>query len=742
MDKLITKKDGFLKSNFYEKVKNNIIYILLMMPAMLFAQLSGRVTDKNGDGIPGVNVLWLNTTIGTATDTNGRFEITRSTESDYLVFSNVAYNKDTMFVAANVEKINVTLSEIIALKELSVVSRNMGLVKPRTTVLKTEVINAEELHKAACCNLSESFETNPSIDVAYSDAATGAEQIKMLGLAGSYVQMLTENVPNMRGLSSAYGLGYVPGPWMESIQVSKGTASVINGYEAITGQINVEYKKPRTSEKVFANLFASNSGRVEANVNASAILTDKLSTAVLLHASDEFLNVDDNNDKFMDMPMVKQYNIVNRWDYKTDDYTFHFFMRALDEERKGGQIVGDYHIGIETQRAEFFMKNGYVFDKVRGTSLGWITSGSWHNHDAKYGHKGYDSNQKSLYSNLIFQTSFGKAHKLSTGLSVNYDVYDEKLLLHNSMDTNYPELVTGAFAEYTLNINDKFIALAGLRADANSRFGTFVTPRLNLKYNVSEHLHLRASAGKGYRSPHIMAENNYLLASSREIVLPQTINMEEAWNYGLSAQSYVHIFDREISLSAEWFYTNFSEQIVADMDRDVHKVYFDNLAGKSYANSLQFEISAEPIKGFTVLLAHRLNDVKTTTNGILQEKVLTNRYKSLITTSYQTPLRKWQFDFTTQFDGGGRMPDPDALQPLWHKTFDAFTVFNAQITRYFRTWSVYLGGENLSNFKQHNPIVDVQNPFGSNFDATMIWGPVYGRKFYVGMRWAIDRDRK
>lgn len=722
-------------------MKRIILYLLLFLPVLLIAQVKGRVTDQKGEPIPGVNVVWLNTNYGTATDLNGRFELNRTSNADQLIFSNVAFNKDTIYVASHIESVNVSLSEVIALNELSVVSRNLGLVKSRTSVLKTETINGEELCKAACCNLSESFETNPSVDVAYSDAATGAKQIKMLGLAGSYVQMLTENVPNMRGLSSAYGLGYVPGPWMESIQVSKGTASVINGYEAVTGQINLEYKKPQTSEKVFANLFASNTGRIESNVNASTNINSRLSTGILLHASDEFLNVDDNNDNFMDMPMVRQYNIANRWNYKSKDYTFQLFARALDEERMGGQVNGNYHIEIDTRRYEFFMKNGFVFNPVNGTSLGWIVSGSLHNQNAKYGNKMYMGDQNNLYTNLIFQTSFGDAHKLSTGLSANYDKYDEHLMAVTNFDNIYDELVGGAFAEYTFNLNDKFIALAGIRFDDNSRFGSFVTPRLHVKYNVSEQLHLRASAGKGYRSPNILAENNYLLASSRDIVLPANVKMEEAWNYGLSAQYYINIFNREVNLSAEWFYTNFNQQIVSDLDRDVHKVYFNNLVGKSFANSLQFEATAEPFKGFTILLAHRLNDVKTTTNGILQEKVLTNKYKSLITTSYQTGLRKWQFDFTTQFNGGGRMPTPDATNALWSETFDPYTVFNAQITRYFRTWSLYLGGENLGNFKQPNPIIDVQNPFGSNFDASMIWGPVHGRKFYIGMRWAIDREK-
>jgi len=270
------------------------------------------------------------------------------------VVSNVAFRPDTIQVTNAHDYLNIALNEQIQLSEVSVTGKNLGTIKPRTSVFQTEKITATELCKAACCNLSESFETNPSVDVSYSDAATGAKQIKMLGLSGSYVQMLTENIPNLRGIASSYGLGYIPGPWMESIQMSKGTASVINGYEAMTGQINVEYKKPQTSEIVAANLFASDAGRVEANLNASLKLSEYLSTGILVHASNEFSAIDENADNFMDMPMVKQYNFINRWYYKRGNYVSQAFVRALSEERMGGQLSGDYHIGINTERYEFF----------------------------------------------------------------------------------------------------------------------------------------------------------------------------------------------------------------------------------------------------------------------------------------------------------------------------------------------------------------------------------------------------
>lgn len=714
------------------------IFLFFILP--LFASVRGVIKDSKGEPIQGVNVVWLNTGKGTVSDSKGMFAIEPTIETNILVFSNVAYNPDSVEIKSELQNLEVILNENIQLNELSVVSKAPGTIKPRTAVLQTEKITSEELCKAACCNLSESFETNPSVDVSYSDAATGAKQIKLLGLSGAYVQMLTENIPALRGIAAPYGLGYIPGPWMESIQISKGTASVINGYEAVTGQINVEYKKPQSSEIVAANVFASDAGRVEANLNASAKLSKNLSTGILLHASDEFMELDENGDNFMDMPMVKQYNFINRWYYTNGDYLSQVFLRAMSENRSGGTLNKSYHIGIETERYEFFLKNGYVFNHEKNTSVGFIVSGSLHNQDAHYGQKKYAGNQQNLYANLIFQTTFGEKHKLSTGTSFNFDNYKEEMKTQTTVGFPRKEFVPGVFAEYSFHPAEQFVLLAGLRWDYNSLYGAFFTPRVHAKYTPNEHFIVRASAGKGYRSPNVLSENNYFLASNRVLNIADNLNMEEAWNLGASAQSFIHLGNKELSITAEYYYTNFLQQTVADIDSNPHAVSFYNLQGKSYSQSAQIEANMEVVKGLTLTAAHRINDVKTTIGTELREKPLTSRYKSLITASYQSPLKKWQYDFTAQFNGGGRMPDPDVLNPLWERDFRAYTVLNAQITKYFRTWSVYAGSENITDFVQQNPIIDVANPGSNNFDASMIWGPLHGRKLYIGFRWALDRE--
>ncbi|GHT49503.1 TonB-dependent receptor [Bacteroidia bacterium] len=628
------------------------------------------------------------------------------------------------------------------LEEFHVVHRAPGLIKMRSSIFDTQKLTKQELQKAACCNLSESFETNPSVDVSYSDAATGAKQIKLLGLSGAYVQMLAENVPTLRGIAAPFGLGYTPGPWMESIQVSKGTSSVLNGYEALTGQINVVHLQPNAEEPLGLNVYASDMRRMEANANASVTLNDNLSTILLAHVDNDTREWDRNGDGFLDQPKAKQYNVLNKWDYRNGKFMSYSLLRYLHEDREGGQIreVPDpYKIGIATNRYEFYTRNGIILDSEKERSIGLAISGSYHEQDARYGLKIYDAEQSNLYANLTFATGFNDGNKLSVGASFNRDNINEYSPLHLSQGGVFIENVPGIFAEYSLKLHDKIIVLLGLRDDYSSRYGNFLTPRLHTKFDFSKSFYVRASVGKGYRSPNALAENSYILASNRTLTINDNLKQEEAWNYGVNATAHIPLFDKELTLNGEFYRTDFSNQVVTDLDSDPHKATIANLDGKSYANSIQLEASYELLRGWTLTAAHRITDAKTSIGGKLREKPLTSRYKSLLTTSYRTRLKKWQFDFTTQLNGGGRLPDPDEDNPLWDKEFEAYPILNAQVTKFFRGWSIYLGAENLTNFKQQNPIIAASNPTGTNFDASMVWGPIDGRRIYVGARWNLQK---
>ncbi len=617
------------------------------------------------------------------------------------------------------------------------------------------VINQSELFRAACCNLGESFTTSASVDVTYSDAATGARQIKLLGLSSSYVQMLTESMPAFRGAAAPYSFRYIPGPWMKSISVSKGSSTVKNGYESITGQINIEYLKPQDEEGATFNAYFDSDMKLELNAEGNIHIKDGLSTELLAHFEDRFGVHDSNDDGFADMPDIRQINLNNRWQWRAGRYIFHGGLSFINERSEAGQVAGHhresavsdpFRINLFTNRYEGYMKHAYVVDPDRNGNIAFIGVLNMHRLDATFGRKGYRVNEKGACGQLMYETDLGDSHNLSTGLSFNYDYLGQRLKATHS-PTDIPERITereavaGAYAQYTFTFTEKLMLMAGLRGDYSSCFKWFVTPRFNVKYSPVENLNLRASAGKGYRTVHPWAEYNNLLASGRTIVV-EDLKQEQAWNYGLNADYTFRLGPNKFIFNVEYFYTDFKSQVIADYDSDPGVLTITALKGKSYSHTFQTDLTWQSDFGLSITGAYRLNDVKSTFGGKLLEKPLTSRYKALVTASYSTPLELWQFDVTFQMNGGGRMPAPYSLPDgsmSWGPRFKAFPQLNFQATRWFRHFSIYAGGENLTNFKQKNPVVWSSDPWSSYFDPTTVWGPIHGAMAYIGIRLNFGR---
>lgn len=720
--------------------------------------ISGKVTEMNEDStetpLIGVNVYWAGTQYGATTDAEGNFTIGYTTESDRLVFSYVGYQSDTVIITDN-RFISVILKHHREIDAATIVHRQRSLHISAIDPVKIEKIGEKELLKAACCNLSESFETNPSVDVTFTDAVTGTRQIQMLGLAGPYTQITRENMPDVRGLSAIYGLTYIPGPWISGIMLNKGTGSVVNGYESIAGQIDVQLREAEAMDRLYFNAYVNEDSRIEGNLMLKSHPVERLGTALFLHASNSTMRIDKNEDGFMDMPLTKQYIALNRWEFHDEKGThLEFAMKGLYVDNTGGQtefkperdkgsqeIWGMHNL---TKRFEGWAKAGKANPDKPWQSIGLQIAGVYHQQDAYFGLNTFDGLQRSFYANLIFQGILGNtAHKFRTGASYQYD-YINEWLNHDEYSRN--ESVPGIFYEYTYSYLETFNAVAGIRADYHNSFGLFFTPRLHLRYAITPGSILRASVGRGQRTASVLSENIALLSSSRQIIFmgdepsfPYGMKPETAWNFGLNFTRNFSIDYRQGTFTADLYHTRFTSQVIVDLDQSPQQALIYNLDGKSFSNSLQLQLDYELIKRLDIRLAYRFYDVRTTYSGTLRDKPLVSKHRSFVNAAYET-RNHWKFDATFNWQGTKRIPDTESNPAEFQLSSRSpgYSLVNAHISKTWREkFELYAGVENVFNFKQKHPIIASDEPFGPYFDSSLIWGPVFGRNIYMGLRLRI-----
>lgn len=645
------------------------------------------------------------------------------------------------------------------LDEVQVTSRKVNIKRLSGAQMGFEM-GKEELFRAACCNLGESFQNNPSVDVNYSDATTGAKQIKLLGLSGTYVQMLSENQPDFLGAAKPFSLSYVPGPWMKSISVSKGASTVKNGFDGIAGQINVQYLQPEDPEGLTVNLYGDNDSRIEANADANVHIAPKLATEILAHYDENWGGHDDNGDTFMDKPNVRQFNLQNRWYYANSNYIFHGGIGGLKEDRTFGQTAHHAHSEnlwtgkVNTERWEAYMKHAFILNKELGSNIALMANYAVHNQDNRYGNRMYDIRQRDVTAQLMYETNSGEFSNWSFGTSYEGHWYDVNQLfsaddLRTESDRQRGYLSTssnpgalGIYGQYTLNLHNRFVAMFGLRGDLTTHSVTenavILTPRMHLKYQFNDNIQARLSAGKGYRLTDMFwAENTYLLAMGRKIGYSVT-DRESAWNFGGSVGIDIPLWGKNLKINAEYFYTTFGNQAVIDYDTNANELLVydlnskNNGDGKSFSHVLQVDATYEPLPGLSTTLAFRRNIVKTTYGGILMDKALSSKYKGLITASYKPGLGLWQFDGSLQLNGPARLPKSALSDGTEYSA--VYPQLSLQVTRWFRHFSVYIGGENLTDYRQKNAVIGWDNPFSTDFDATQVWAPVHGRMLYAGIR--------
>lgn len=727
-------------------------YIVIMLAFFSNAAnaqlLQGSVSDSKKETIIGATIHWnKNPSKGVATDIEGQFSLPFQEGEKILIISAVGFITDSLkinsldFIKITLKESSETLNEVVV--------KGQSILLDRLSPIQTETITTKALAKAACCNLSESFETNASVSVGMSDAVTGAKQLQFLGLAGKYIQNTFEGIPSIRGLETTFGLNYVPGTWIQAIDISKGVGSVLTGYESLSGGINVELMKPDNSERLYVNSYVNSLGRAELNVNAAHKINEKWSVGLLSHGSTLLNEVDRNNDSFLDTPTYSQINLMNRWKYQGDRLFSQFGVKYVNDTRSGGQLgfvsqretPTTYGFTNETERLEVFSKTSILFPETPYRGLALILNATKHESNSLFGNRNYLANQDYAYGNLIYQDKIGTTmHTYKTGVSFVYDNYDEQF---GSISLQREEIVPGAFLEYTYNFLDKTVLSLGARADFHNLFGVQFNPRLHFKHDITENTIFRITAGSGFRVPNRLAESYGNLVSSRQVVFNTTLQPEKSWNYGVSLTKTID----KSSFVVDFYHTNFSNKMIGDAEHPEF-LYFYSSEERAFANAFQIEYNWVPSDRWEAKLAYRFLDSRQTMGLPFDESVLLpvmfqSPSRVLFNVGYSLPFDKWKADLTVNWNSQSRIPttaldyDHTSYLTMPNEESPAFFTVNTQVTRTFVNWEYYLGAENLTDFRQPNPIVDPFNPFGNRFDAGMSWGPIVGRIVYLGMRYRI-----
>lgn len=733
------------------------IFLILFAFVIQGQTVKGLVKDAKKEPVIGAKVYWMESpTTATITDENGAFELPRTAKAQMLHVEFIGFKMAMVTLKKDQTTVEIALEE--EAKQLNAVQvtgkrsdNTVSSLDPRSV----ERIGSNELRKAPCCNLSESFETNGTIDVKYADAVTGAKEIQLLGLRGIYTQLMVENRPDFYGLATPYALEYLPGTWLSGIDISKGTGSVKNGMQAITGQINTDLQMPGKDAPLFINLYGEQIGRLEANVHLNKVMSERFSHGLLLHGSSFQNKLDRDKDGFVDMPLKKQLNGMYRAFFEVPNkWVGRLTVHALTEERQSGQLNNSvtlsnpFLINAKNDRVSVSGKLGYLGLNRPYKSLGSQWATTYHDVKANYGRNLYAGTQRSFYGNVIYATIISTTdHNINMGGSFQYDDYTEKL---NDRDLSRVDALAGAFGEYTYNrvklgegYND-ITFIAGLRADVHQKFGVFASPRLNFKYNFNAGDVIRLAIGRGVRIANPIAENVAFLATNRAIVIGDNLKPEDAWNMGINfVKSFKVSGDREARLSIDAYRTQFVNQIIADIETDYKKAQFYNLDGKSYANTVLTMLNLPILKGLDLKFSYKFNDVKTTYATKLLETPLVAKHRGLVGIDYKTPNKKWMFNWTTQFVGQQRLANrsytPSSFGVHSATYSPVYSLTHTSVNFFWKNMEFYTGAENLFGYTQHNPIIAWQDPTSEYFDATQIYAPMMGQRIYAGMRLRIGQ---
>ena len=718
-----------------------------LLKGKIFGQL-----ESEKEILPGAKVVWLGTTIGAITNENGVFELSLEGINDKrLIVSYIGYLHDTLEITDQTY-ISITLQPNTNTLD--------GVTVTGSKTIKEEVISQKELTKAACCDLAGCFETQATVQPQTTNVLTNSKELRILGLSGVYNQILFDGMPMIQGLSYTYGISSYPGTLVDNIYVSKGANSVLQGYESISGQINIEPKTPDQTDKLLFNVYMNSFLEKHFNLNYATPVgkKKKWSTLVAMHSVQPANKFDRDGDKFLDLPLLRRYMIYNRWKYGNEQqkgFYSHIGLRFLNEQRIGGQTAfkpetekgsaAVYGQTVNYNQPEFYTKSGYRFND--NNAIIFIASSFYQKQNSWFGTVKYKAEQVNAYANLQYEFLWKEKHLLKYGVSFRYQNIDEEISFSNSsLQRTYAgnyvtkQIVPGVFAENVFHWKqDKIVWILGARLDHHQDFGYFFTPRTLLKYSINDKSTIRASVGTGWRQVNLFSENINLLVSSRDIIFQQKINPEQGLNWGIN---YTYRFVKENvegTLLGDFYQTRFSNQFFPDYDSDPTKAYIRNFTGTSISNAFQLELNLKIFKIFEFKTAYNYLDVYRIEND--QKNVLPFNPKNRVmaAVSYRPKNGKWYFDVNAHWYDKQRLPNtssnPKEYQyPPYSKPY---TLFNGQVTYKIKQWEIYSGLENIFDFRQLGPITSWQEPFGKYFDTSSVWGPTRGREVYAGLRWRI-----
>lgn len=647
------------------------------------------------------------------------------------------------------------------------IDRDPGVRLSKKSVLSKELISEVELRKAACCDLSESFETNASISASFTDAVTGTRQIRLLGLEGPYALYTRGNLQTMGGLSSVLGLALIPGAWIQSIQLTKGPGSVVNGAAAMSGQINYELRPSFTKEKAHFNLFAG-PGRFEQNAIYTWKQSAKWSSNVMVHGRQQLFRWDGNEDGYLDAPLSNHVFIQNAWKHQGANSEAQFGIKASGINNIGGStlygtptLVPIWSHELQTERYELWAKRGYFLDGGINRSIGTQFSATYQDLNSYFGNRIFTGKERRLYGNLIFQDNIlDTRHTLKGGLDANSFSISQQMWEN---DGSYDGLCTGVYGEYSyVNSPDGegFSMILGQRIDVLRYYLPFYVPRLHLKYNSGPWA-FRGQASRSWRIATLGPEYMGYMANDRTAVFlgngggPITEPIEKSNTYGIGVNWSKDVLFKEMQWYADIFYTQFANKVVFDFDGSTDTLLIGSPGG-SYSNVQErilyspYSISAqvggqyELFHRTMIKASYRYQEVKQRdltayyASGAIEdyfklEEVILNVPHLVYLGASYSGRKGMGIELNATYNSSQRLPLVG-----YAKRSPAFTMLNGQISKEDRAFGqFYIGIQNALNVRQLDPIVGGNLPFDGGFDASIVWGPIMGRQIYAGWRYDL-----